>query len=214
MENFMILMLTQVIMTILLIKKYSKIVINIVWMFCYLLSIVLTCFCIITTNLPENNVLNINNEYAYDVIHYSLLFVLAITNIYVIPKVVNIYTDNCKCCDDNKHVIIFILRSINSVLIPLIVSIMFLNGCGKYWTKLWITCIDDSQSFNYYYNFYTKPYTINTSLHFVTWRAFNQTYQISTSDTVCAVNNNILIDIIYGNENQSCLRQFLVFGYR
>ena len=132
----------------------------VVWLFLLLLNVFITMVYFISASLPNENILNLNHEWQDNILHYGLALWLTISNIFVIPK----FTDSiickcckcCKCCNSNSNAyitrayIIFTLRSIIAIGVPLLTSVLFLNNCLGYWTYLWKPCIveDEKVKFN------------------------------------------------------------------
>ena len=146
------------------------------WFVLYLFGLCFTSLYIIVQSLPSNNILNIDDYYQEKMIDYILGIVIGLTNIYVVPGCIESICDIIRIIsygitqrellkrtrnraltsqekkeyDYSKGIQywVILLRSMNSIIIPLIVSFLFLNDCGKMWALLWKPCIDDSDSFD------------------------------------------------------------------
>eukprot|EP01084_Bolivina_argentea_P004435 8431_1 len=80
--------------------------------------------------------------------------ILTFNNSLVIPQLV----DNCHKILNNKHSlskqfvikgrakIIFILRTLTSIIIPIIFGIIILNDCGNGWTLFWSPCYHENKT--------------------------------------------------------------------
>ena len=165
----------------------------IIWILLYLLTILFTLAYIVLHTLPQHNILHINVQSTYDyVIYYLLSISLALSNIYVVPRMV----DTCYClgCSTNRGIIIAIFRSFTSFIFPFIFSIIFLNDCGHYWSNLWQECENNSQyenSFNWRTN-----YTVSSGVDYVP-------LSVSTHRGVCHKKSWTSID------SNQCYRSFL-----
>ena len=168
----------------------------------YLVSIILCILYIATSSLPRDNVLNINNAYQQISLHYLLGIVLTITIVYIVPKVSD-YMTSMQCCNcicnynsKSKGYIIFYLRSMLSILIPFVTSVLFLNDCLGFWSLLWNPCLEQNNNsiFNIQSTFQIS-YDINIDI----------TITYSTQNDICHT-NNINVNNIHGI-NQ-CLRSF------
>ena len=161
-----------------------------IWIILYLLTIFLNFLYIASHTLPSHNILNMQVKYDY-IFGYSLSLVLAISNIYIVPQMV----DTCNCrMSKHRTVIIAIFRSLISIIFPMIWSFIFLNECGHYWSLLWNECVNDASSFDYYDSF-LELFSLDG----------NVTLQLSTHQSVCATNKLSDIDI------NKCFRAFLDF---
>ena len=192
----------------------------------YCCGIALSVVYIITTDLPTDNVLQLNYNWQIEMIHSSLAFVLTLINIYIVPKFVDSIIDlilvfniancnckyNCKCkctckCRLSKYIwkllygrrsdMIAIFRSILSIFTPLFASIIYLNKCGNYWTHLWYPCRQKQLSFE-------------TQVKLVTF--FGPNNDISTGSVRLSIldNNEVChVDTIEQVHFTPCLRRFL-----
>ena len=141
-------------------------------------------FYFIFHTLPKHNIFHINNEYERYIIDYSFVFILTLTSVYIVPGLIN-SLKNIQLCNNNRSYFILFFRSLLSIVIPFVMSVIFLNHCGRYWTKLWIDCTGSNIRQKFNYNIAIKGASIDAS------------------ESVCGVKswNNI-------NYN-SCLREFL-----
>lgn len=186
---------------------------NIIWAFAllsaYMVGAIIDVCYILIQSLPQKNVemfgsnVSVFSSHVYYLLDYSLAFILTIINIYIVPKLVDSLwrvMGMCTCRNQNNHIattnlfkrhfqirtcLSWFLRSLITIVIPLISSIIFLNNCGNYWTTFWKPCTN----------------TINE-------RMFNIHFSnvtISTADSICYVNNNIISDASSVNQ---CLRSF------
>lgn len=95
---------------------------------------------------------------------YSIAFILSITSIYITPRLFDSFNlvrtrccyiksekkgDNSKALKTNRIRAVMVLRSLSTIVIPLAVSMVFVNGCGSYWLWLWNKCNDDKKHLFY-----------------------------------------------------------------
>ena len=130
----------------------------------YLLSLVFTIMYAIVEHIPNDNILLINHNWQRYIFTYFIAFVLTISTIYSIPRVVsNIPDININIdtkCNNNINIsfkidvtnhrtsIIMLLRTFSTITIPFGISFLILNECGSYWSKFWKKCVDDENSFS------------------------------------------------------------------
>lgn len=127
------------------------------WLCCYLTGAILATIYIIVQSLPTPNIFNINAYWQQKSIDYLLGIDIALINIYVVPRLIDSsfgvlsspqLQKNVKSYTNFRAYGIVFLRSMLSIFIPLIISLMFLNKCGNLWALLWNTCAKDSDTFN------------------------------------------------------------------
>ena len=127
-----------------LIKNEASIAVKFLWISLYFASILMTVLYMLTSSLPNDNELGINDEWQMLIIHYVLAIFLTITNVFVIPNVADIIIGYI-CHRFARSYVIFYLRTFSCIIIPLIFSIIFLDKCFGYWTYLWRPCMDKSK---------------------------------------------------------------------
>ena len=187
---------------------------NVIYTGIYVLIMIVTVGYVICQTLPNDNIFGFSIEDDL-FIHYGLAVVLTLTNSYIVPRIV----DSCLCNGkvlangdfseeekekEEKRVVeknrlfLTILRSILSFFLPLIVSVLFLNDCFKFWTYFWNDCIDDKNSFDITYDAEYSNIGQGSTLFIET-----DTFELSTHGDVCNTRT-------IGNINiNSCLREFL-----
>ena len=220
------------------------------WITGYLLSLLMTIFCIIAENLPNDNTLDLSQSTAKTLL-YSIAFILTLTSIYITPRMAdslckynykydkygksieNLHNYNnsncrnwtcdccCDCCDcSNRTLFIAILRSFLSFIFPFILSVLMLDGCGKYWTSFWNPCVNGQKTFDIFYNnTYMDIYNHTTSdgVNGLFLWSEKDTIRISSHKDVCTPTN--FLDFIDTKEDDNdgvnnvnnintCLRQF------
>lgn len=121
-----------------------------IWLSLYLVCAMLSIFYVLTMQLPDDNVFNINTEWERLLFHYLLAFILTATNVFVVPTLTDSMTNICGL-QLNKHsykrlrpYIIMTLRSLIAIFIPFGASIVLLNNCLGYWTYFWDPCRNKS----------------------------------------------------------------------
>eukprot|EP01084_Bolivina_argentea_P306059 528799_1 len=141
-----------------------------VYFMLYVLCILLTCLYIICESLPSQNVLYIT-ESEILLITKSMAFVLTVSNSIVVPKMVDNMNKLCHCSNSlsrnfvkqSRSIIVFSLRTLTAIIIPIIASIILLNDCGNGWTYFWSECVYKKDKFEIdyvigIYNYATNPF--------------------------------------------------------
>ena len=129
----------------------------VVYFGCYLFTIAFVIIYISSHYLPPDNIFNINHEWMQYLIQYSLIFILTISNIFIVPKLIDSFwkiitmiKSDCKQKQSIYMGLLMFLRSFQTIIVPFFASLLFLQDCGRYWTQFWSKCTDDPTSFNEY----------------------------------------------------------------
>ena len=160
----------------------------------YVTSLMATILYIMTEYLPNNNKLGINHNWLRYLIRYSIAFIVTTTSIFLSPKVVDsIYEYYYNYCDikynhsygsnaydSNRTAMIMMVRSISTIIVPFIVSVMMLDDCGSMWSLLWNEC--------------------NSPNSFTIVKHFSALYEpLFTHNDICGLNNlfdgNVLLNV-------------------
>ena len=98
-----------------------------------------------------------------------------------------------------------ILRSINIVWIPLIVSVLFSNNCGfRFWSKLWVPCINGNEND---YNFMNINMDMRGAENYQNYTIkYGYLSKISIKDDICGTDIDSW-DHVYSNKR--CIRDIL-----
>lgn len=162
--------------------------------------------------MPSNNIMNVNpnNFWIKNVISYAPGFVIGIISIFCVPKLVDnllkilsIVISHCANSNNmdskftsNRSYFVLYFRSIITLFIPLIATILLLPRCGNNWTLFWIEC--DSEK--YFANEKTIPFGSHFSYH--------PTVLLSSYDSICKPNDfkSILTD---SKQLSQCVESFL-----
>eukprot|EP01083_Nonionella_stella_P094359 264682_1 len=126
----------------------------------FLFGLFITFLYFIFESLPNHNIFKLESSFLRDFSTYCISFVLVINTTIIIPKLTDLlsYNVTCLAINNNKIVLINILRTIISIILPIIASFIFLNDCGGAWSLCWNECIDDPNSFTIVYE-NTNPVT-------------------------------------------------------
>eukprot|EP01084_Bolivina_argentea_P253302 425434_1 len=112
-----------------------------------ILMIILYAFC---DSLPDDNTL-VKSSLIRNMITQGMSVILIIDNVFIVPNLC--YAASCflsqRFIEQNKFDIIFLLRTSNTLIIPIIVSILLLNDCGRWWTQYWTPCDDENMNNNF-----------------------------------------------------------------
>ena len=194
------------------------------WLLLCICGFAFTVFYVVLEDVPNNNMFSNGNDYISEILKTLVTISLFINNTYLMPKLVDSIIDlylNCKKktkvqkqCDDEslsniRCAVLFILRSLNTFVIPFMASILFLNQCGNYWSIFWNTCIQDKNSFN---NSETwSDYGFNVDSLQMTF-----TYSVTTHDSIC--NSNVsdwsfstIVSKLMNIKLNKCLTQYFDF---
>eukprot|EP01084_Bolivina_argentea_P134920 237834_1 len=137
----------------------------------YVICILLTCLYIICESLPTENVLKITGSTIF-FISRSMGAVLTVSNSIVVPKMVDslhqlVYGRNTLSkpfISQNRTMIIFCLRTMTGIIIPIVASIILLNDCANGWTYFWTECLYNKSKFSIDYVVDEHTYTVNPSI--------------------------------------------------
>eukprot|EP01084_Bolivina_argentea_P180416 311711_1 len=107
--------------------------------------------------------------------------------------------------------IIMILRTLSSIIIPILSSIVLLNDCGSLWSQLWIPCLNNNNenAFDIAVPVSSIPYTqyFGTEQTDYTYLHFDSLpLQILSEKEVC---DTISIDDFTQRTMNRCIRSFL-----
>ena len=179
-------------------KKRSIIglIYSLFWLCGYLFTILFSIAYILSSNLPNDNTLNIDTDFwASNGVKYAFVLLLSLSNAMIVPGFVRSLKDHM-CCQRMIHTstIIFILRTLQTIVIPFVVSILLLNKCGKYWTTLWKPCVVESKSWQFgeeWDTTFKESRTVSVN--------FTLLIPESTSDDMCNTRSNSV---------NLCLREF------
>ena len=185
----------------------------------YFLNIFMTVIYMLLQNLPNDNVLHLNNEILRYCIDYSIIFILTLTNIYIIPLLsdsiivllakINIARirhgmkrdididdndDNYNSNHDSdpaqyRAIIVLTLRSFSTIIIPLISSLIFLSQCGNGWALFWNPCQDNITFSQFTLGYGDSEKIINVGNH----------------KSICGLNNELFNSVHSINK---CFRSF------
>ena len=182
-------------------NKYILYIETIFYLILYLLIIFIIFIYFLFNSLPENNIFNVDSYYLLKTITTPIALILSITKTFVIPRFVNNMSD---IFNIHKHTnnIIMILRTIIIIIVPLIISIIFISQCGNLWSIYWDNCQNDNKNiFNINATIWTKTVTLQTT--FATTFVPPNKVQLNNllkSNEVCGFSHNINIS--------KCLRTF------
>ena len=113
--------------------KYTLLfLVNICLLICYILS----------HQLPDDNVLGIGAT-VRELLSRFISFILAVNSSLITPKFTHYFLRLFGCSvEKNANKCILVIRTITTIIIPVIFSFILLNDCGSGWTYLWNPCKD------------------------------------------------------------------------
>eukprot|EP01084_Bolivina_argentea_P054744 100385_1 len=182
--------------------KYSYVVLKfIVYAVLLIFSVSMLILYILLESLPNNNVLKITEIYQ-KLISFSIAFIVAINTSIIIPRFTCSFFEVFRCCKwmKNKNKMIMILRTISTIIIPLIFSFLLLNNCGNGWTKVWKPCLKHQS------NVGSSVFNITYILQSDLLNVYNippTKLQVLTKSDVCS---SLSFNVINWNK---CIRTFL-----
>eukprot|EP01084_Bolivina_argentea_P098644 177276_1 len=129
----------------------------------YVLSIMVLIIYIVTESLPDENILSIN-DVTRNIVSHSVQLVLAVNTALIIPRFIDsaFILFKCKNTSINKTKFIMVTRTLTTIIIPVILSVILLNECGGAWAKLWRPCVKERKKFNIQYELQVSKSTIYT----------------------------------------------------
>eukprot|EP01084_Bolivina_argentea_P311464 539120_1 len=119
------------------------------WLLLYLLLIALLIIYIASSSLPTDNLKDMHRDWQIEGLQKSMSFILTISNTLIVPQLVansyKLFTlkepeNSSRFLSTYRPTFIFILRSFTTIILPLTMSLLFLNDCGRLWTSLWTKC--------------------------------------------------------------------------
>eukprot|EP01084_Bolivina_argentea_P200703 343175_1 len=111
----------------------------ITYMILYLCGIMLSIIYILAKSLPEDNVLRFTNI-TQNLTVGSISIVLAVVNAIIVPRFISSITKLWHCVKLNRNRTILALRTLTTIIIPIIFTIYYSNDCGSNWTTFWNPC--------------------------------------------------------------------------
>eukprot|EP01084_Bolivina_argentea_P089054 160765_1 len=97
----------------------------------------------------KDNVFEITDQYLIYFVTYSMSLVLILSNSYLIPGFINAFLLLFNLSFSHRTAIIMVIRTVNTIIFPLISSIILLPQCMNGWTAFWKLCKTDN-SLNIY----------------------------------------------------------------
>merc|ERR1712192_2525 len=135
------------------------------WSFSFLIATGMLILYFVTVSLPENNILG------FDIIsrkflEYSISFIITINTAIIIPRFTSSLFEMFpkRLLTRNQNVIIMLLRTVVTIIIPLFVSFILLGDCCNGWTYLWKPC-EDSRSFEIIDQLTPSDYIVENSTY-------------------------------------------------
>ena len=117
----------------------------------YLLGLVVIILYIFCESLPDQNTV-IPSLYVRDIITNGMAAILAVNNAIIVPNLVR----KGGFIGSRRIQLVMILRTINTLILPIIAALFLLNDCGRWWTKYWIPCYDENK-----YDIFSIDYPID-----------------------------------------------------
>ena len=166
----------------------------IIYTILYGLSILFLLLYILSESLPNDNVLQIKDAYR-KLLSFFIYFIMAVNTSIITPKFVNAILNLLNLSEfSNKSKVIMILRTLSTIVIPLICSFILQSNCGNGWVLYWNPCIYEKESFDMSSEVISNSnYGYNYASNVV----------VSTKESVCSI-------VSYPNIKwNKCLRTFL-----
>ena len=101
----------------------------------------LLCY-ILSQSLPDENILNVGPIILF-ISEHCISLVIALNSALVIPRFAHYVLLAFRCSSaTNVNAFILVIRSITTIVIPIAMSFLLYNDCGRGWVNLWIPCND------------------------------------------------------------------------
>ena len=173
------------------------------WIGCYGIGCISVIIYVIKQTLPTDNIFEVFGDNGSEsklmdyILDYMVAVLLTIINVLVVPRMVDqlfcVLGSCCSCINYQycRSQLMLSFRSMITIIIPLMASVIFLNDCGNYWTKLWKPCLNENDSFDY--SFSTSIYP---SIHVT----------LSTHTSICYVKD--FGHLLTKQQLNKCLRSY------
>eukprot|EP01084_Bolivina_argentea_P135679 239049_1 len=126
-------------------KTVTNILQLFIYLFLYLTGVFMIILYLFCESLPDDNTL-IPSSSIRMFISKSISIALAILNAFVVPRLFDSIEMFAHFMKPYRHQVLLLLRTLNTLIIPIITSIIVLNDCGRYWTAYWTPCNSNTES--------------------------------------------------------------------
>ena len=128
----------------------------ILYFMAYLFGLIMTVLYLFCQSMPDGNTI-VPSLYVRQTITNVMALILATNNCVIVPNLVK----KGGLTGLKRIRLVMLLRTINTIILPIFASLFLLNDCGRWWTQYWTPCDDEHK-----YDVFNVDYSIPGKLLF------------------------------------------------